>query len=284
MPMRRASYIAAVVIALAGATLAVLLTWPEAKLGLGGQALWRLELLSYDFRLANSVPDTPSDHIVIVTIDEGSIATLGRWPWPRSYHARVIENLAQAGAKLIGVDLVLSTVSSTDTDLEGAREQPLDWEPEPSAGDLALAGAMAKAGNVVLALSMATSHARHGEMAAEVSQAEFPYWRFEEAAYALAVVNMPKDLDGPVRRCWLARTYQDEQWFTMPLMLAAEFRGVEPAVQAEEVARAARASSPYLHGDSFAIAFRGDPGLGSRAFRTGRCCGATLTVHRWRAR
>ncbi len=262
MQKRRGSYISAVTIGLAAATLALLLTWPGFNLGLLGQALWRLELFSYDFRSTYHAPQTPSDHIVIVTIDEGSIATLGRWPWPRSYHARVIENLSHAGAKLIGVDLVLSTVSSTDADLEGAREQPLDWEPEPSAGDLALAEAMAAAGNVVLALSMATSHARHGEMAAEVSQAEFPYWRFEEAAYALAVVNMPKDLDGPVRRCWLARTYQDEQWFTMPLVLAAEFQGVEPAAQAKEVARAARTSSPYLHGDSFAIAYRGRPGGG----------------------
>ena len=262
MQRRRGSYIMAAAIGLAGAVVALLLAWPGFNLGLVGQTLWRLELASYDARLAYSVPKTPSDHIVIVTIDEGSIATLGRWPWPRSYHARVIENLAQAGAKLIGVDLVLSTVSSTDAELEGAQYQPLDWEPEPSAGDLALAEAMAAAGNVVLALSMATSHAQHGEMGAKVTQAEFPYWRFEEAACALAVVNMPKDLDGPVRRCWLTRTYQDEQWFTMPLLLAAEFQGVEPLVQAREIAVAARASSPFLHGDSFAIAYRDRPGLG----------------------
>ncbi len=217
MQARGASYVAAVTIGLAGAGLAVLLTWPGFGLGLIGQAFWQLELLSYDFRLANSVPNTPSEHVVIVTIDEGSIADLGTWPWPRSHHARVIQNLAHADAKLIGVDLVLSTVSSTDATAQATQDQPFDWEPEASANDLALAEAIAQAGNVVLALSMAKSHSQHGEMGAEVSQAEFPYWRFEEAAHGLGVVNMPKDMDGPVRRCWLQRTYQDERWFTMPL-------------------------------------------------------------------
>ncbi len=69
-------------------------------------------------------------------------------------------------------------------------------------------------------------------------------------------------MDGPVRRCWLQRTYQDEQWFTMPLLLAAEFQGVDPLAKAQQVARAGRANSPFLHGDSFAIAYRGRPGFG----------------------
>ena len=107
MQRRRSSYIMAAVIGLVAAALALLLCWPGAGLGLVGQALWRLELLTYDFRLANSVPQTASDHVVVVTIDERSIASLGTWPWPRRYHAQVISNLAEAGAKLIGVDLIL---------------------------------------------------------------------------------------------------------------------------------------------------------------------------------
>ncbi len=262
MHSRRSSYIAAVAIGLAAAVVALVLTWPGFNLGLLGQALWRLELATYDVRLAYSVPNTPADDIVIVTIDEGSIAELGTWPWPRSYHARVIENLAEADAKLIGVDMILSTLSSADAQLEAAADQPLDWEPEPSADDLALAEAIAKAGNVVLAIAIAESHAQHGEMAAEIAQADFPHWRFEEVAYGLGVVNMPKDLDGWVRRCWLTRSYQDERLSTMPLLLAAEFKGIDHTTQATEVARAARVDSAYLHGDSFAIAYRGRPGIG----------------------
>jgi len=262
MQRRRSSYIMAAVIGLVAAALALLLCWPGARFGLVGQALWRLELLTYDFRLANSVPQTASDHLVVVTIDEGSIASLGTWPWPRSYHAQVISNLAEAGAKLIGVDLILSTVSGGDVGLEGAEGGSLAWEPEPSADDLALAEAVAEASNVVLAISMAKSRAHHGEMAADVIQADFPYWRFEEAAYGMGVVNMPKDLDGTVRRCWMQRTYQDESWPTMPLLLAAEFLGTEASAQMQKVENAAGVDSVSLHGDSFAIAYRGRPGVG----------------------
>jgi adenylate cyclase len=230
-------------------------------MGLLGQALWRLESLIYDFRLVHSAPGTTSEHVVIVTIDENSIAQLGIWPWPRGYHARVIDNLAEAGARLIGVDMILSTVSSGDAELEGALEQPLDWEPEPSADDVALAEAIARAGNVVLGITITESQAQQGEVAADIAQADFPYWRFEEAAYAMGVVDMPKDADGPVRRCWLSRTFQDEAWLTMPVVLAAEYRQVDPQSYARQVGQAARADSTYLHGDSFAIAYRGQPGF-----------------------
>jgi len=77
MQRRRSSYIMAAMIGLVAAALALLLCWPGARFGLVSQALWRLELLTYDFRLANSVPRTASDHLVVVTIDQGSIALVG---------------------------------------------------------------------------------------------------------------------------------------------------------------------------------------------------------------
>lgn len=44
---------------------------------------------------------TPSDRIAIIAIDDASIANLGRWPWPRSLHAALIDKLRAGGAKLI---------------------------------------------------------------------------------------------------------------------------------------------------------------------------------------
>lgn len=38
----------------------------------------------------------PSDQIAIIAIDDLSVAKLGRWPWPRDYHAELIDLLAQA--------------------------------------------------------------------------------------------------------------------------------------------------------------------------------------------
>jgi len=43
----------------------------------------------------------PSDRIAVIAIDDQSIANLGRWPWPRSYQAKLIDLLAQAKAKTV---------------------------------------------------------------------------------------------------------------------------------------------------------------------------------------
>lgn len=43
----------------------------------------------------------PSDRIAVIAIDDQSIANLGRWPWPRDIHAKLIDQLAAAKAKTI---------------------------------------------------------------------------------------------------------------------------------------------------------------------------------------
>jgi len=43
----------------------------------------------------------PSDRIAVIAIDDQSISNLGRWPWPRTYQANMIDLLAQAKAKTV---------------------------------------------------------------------------------------------------------------------------------------------------------------------------------------
>lgn len=91
-----------------------------------------LELKGLDLLFALRGVQTPPNQIVIVAIDELSLAEIKRqWPWPRSLHAQLIRQLSQAGAKVIGLDILFSEPS----------------EPEE---DLALEQAMREAGNVVL--------------------------------------------------------------------------------------------------------------------------------------
>ena len=46
-----------------------------------------------------------SGDVVIVKIDDESLRHVGRWPWPRRYHAQLTDRLSQAGAKRIFFDL-----------------------------------------------------------------------------------------------------------------------------------------------------------------------------------
>src|SRR3989338_1463032 len=60
-----------------------------------------LERKAYDLGVLAS-SRTPSDKIAVIAIDEQSIANLGRWPWPREIHAKMVDILAGGHAKVIG--------------------------------------------------------------------------------------------------------------------------------------------------------------------------------------
>src|SRR3989339_1352870 len=74
----------------------------------------------------------PSADIVIISIDEDSVNKLGRWPWPRSIHAKVIDKLNAAGAKSIVFDVLFT---------EDDKDRPYS--------DQELGKAAKKSGNVV---------------------------------------------------------------------------------------------------------------------------------------
>ena len=60
-----------------------------------------LERWAYDLGV-KATSKAPSDKIAVIAIDEQSIANIGRWPWPREVHAKLIDELAAAKAKVIG--------------------------------------------------------------------------------------------------------------------------------------------------------------------------------------
>jgi CHASE2 domain-containing sensor protein len=59
-----------------------------------------LERRFYDFS-STSTSRQPSDRIAVIAIDDQSIANIGRWPWPRDVHAKLIDELAAAKAKTV---------------------------------------------------------------------------------------------------------------------------------------------------------------------------------------
>ena len=68
--------------------------------------------------------EVPSD-IVLVGIDARSLADLQQWPWPRRYHARMLENIAAAEPRRVFVDVDFSSHTSGEDDglLEAALQQ-----------------------------------------------------------------------------------------------------------------------------------------------------------------
>jgi CHASE2 domain-containing sensor protein len=74
------------------------------------QVAWRLDLALYDVALSLWQRDAPAD-VVIVAIDEASLAAHGRWPWPRSLQARLLEQFGASQPRAVGMDLLLTEQS-----------------------------------------------------------------------------------------------------------------------------------------------------------------------------
>jgi adenylate cyclase len=69
----------------------------------------RLDDVIYDARLRATAPRTLDDRIVIIDIDEKSLAEMGRWPWGRNKLGQlVVELFNQQKIALLGFDVVFA--------------------------------------------------------------------------------------------------------------------------------------------------------------------------------
>ncbi len=141
--------------------------------------VWRLqEFKGYDFLMANTAPGRSALPITIVGVDEPSFAQIGKqWPWPRSIHAELLEQLTRGGAMVVAFDLVFS-------------------EPQSDAEDKRFAEAIERSGNVVLSAHMAIQETQYARQWMRVEPLEI----FKKAGAANGLADIPKDIDGVLRR------------------------------------------------------------------------------------
>lgn len=124
-----------------------------------------MELKALDLRMLSRGTLPPGGETVIVTIDEKSLSELGRWPWPRTTIARLVDALKKGGAKAVGFDIVfaepddnssLKTLAELRGDVRklGVKDARIDRLLERKRGaadtDGVLAKSIARAKNVTL--------------------------------------------------------------------------------------------------------------------------------------
>src|SRR2546422_2656319 len=79
----------------------------------GAPILDLIELKAYDLRFLSRGPRPPSPAVVMAAIDEKSLDMEGRWPWPRSKIAALVDTLSRHGARVIGFDIAFSEPDET---------------------------------------------------------------------------------------------------------------------------------------------------------------------------
>lgn len=118
-----------------------------------------LENKSYDLlfiaRHKLGLNPKPPEEIVIVGIDAASIKQVGiPWPWPRQFHASLVDGLKEKKAKLIVFDIIFDTISplSLQTqDIKGEKTVARSTFNEGKIDDEIFANSLKKAKNVILA-------------------------------------------------------------------------------------------------------------------------------------
>jgi adenylate cyclase len=147
--------------------------WGKIETGEMLSNTWQDFLYSTRKETGNKIED-----IVIVVVDEPSFTQIGqKWPWPRSLHAKLVDNLSRAGAKAIIFDMLF---------------------PEPSLNsedDQLFAKALKNAGNVALGIFSSQTQRKDYVQSIIVE----PILPIKEAAAVTGYVNHFPDNDGIVR-------------------------------------------------------------------------------------
>ncbi|MGL4575166.1 MAG: CHASE2 domain-containing protein [Burkholderiaceae bacterium] len=146
----------------------------------------RADRLIYDRFMRLQAQDAPDD-VVIIAIDEKSLEQLGRWPWPRRFHAQLLQQLTPAKPAALALDVLLPE-SSTDTTVDD---------------DALLAQSIRQAGfPVLLPVAMQDIGARR--------KLALPVQPLLDAGVKLGHIHVETSEDGLVRSIYLTEGFADE--------------------------------------------------------------------------
>jgi CHASE2 domain-containing sensor protein/signal transduction histidine kinase len=191
------------------------------------RGLARLDNAVYDLLVRLRTPE-PSDQIIIVAIDDPSLAALGQWPLPRTIHARAIEEIAAAKPRAIAYDILFT---------EPAREPDADKQ---------LAAALT--GRPVVLPLLIEAPGLNGAAFDIVP----PVAELQAAAAALGHVALPLDEAGRARGVWLWLQDGAARW---PHLMETAYRAAEgtpsPASMRRQGGRDGLVLVPFAGSGSF---------------------------------
>ncbi len=200
--------------------------------------LWRWDNLLYDAQLSFWTR-TVSDEIIIVAIDDESLRELGRWPWPRSIHASLIDKLELESPRAIGLDIIFSEPDAYDAE-----------------SDVLLARALRASGKVVLPVFMSQKSSNSYPMEA------LPLPELTSHAAALGHVHVNISDDGIARRVYLREGIGEPYWKHFSLALLSITEGAVELERDFDIAKQRDQYSPmqWYREYPFLIPFAGPPG------------------------
>jgi hypothetical protein len=143
-----------------------------------------LERSAYDARVKHCLGKrSPTTRFVHLDIDDSSIEALGPWPWPRSVMAEAIRELADAGARVIALDVLYPERASSPSAESQAVEQAMVRDTQR----LSEAMEYARAGKVAVVMPVSYSW--------DYGTGDDQVWRAAMGAYRQALKSQTRDLE-----------------------------------------------------------------------------------------
>jgi len=162
--------------------------------------LGRIDEIIYDRAMSLAGRPAPPD-VLIVAIDDPSLAVLGRWPWPRTLHAALLDRLQ--GARAVGLDIMFPEADQYDAQ-----------------DDRILADAIRRHGHVVLPVVL--------DNLERPTRVDLPLAPLAQAAAGLGYINITLDDDGVARRTIWTQDVNGVPWNHFALaMLQAGGQGTQ---------------------------------------------------------
>ncbi len=173
----------------------------------------RLELLTLDYRFILRHPKLKSSNIVFIDMAEDSVDAIGRWPWPRRWHATLIKALSSWRPKAIAFDVIFSEPQEDTTD------------------DLAMEEAIRESGVVYLPFSynLDTQKLKYLYRGEGIDSKYEPLPAFQEYMKGTGHINAMPDLDGILRRAPAIITYKDKTTYQFGMKIGFDVLGAKDA-------------------------------------------------------
>ena len=196
----RKSYSKVAIIASSAFVLSVLMIFLEP--------IQRLELrhhdLLFEMRGELDVSDSP---IVMVAISQQADEEIPyKYPWPTNLHAKLIDNLNRAGAKVIAFDVIF--------------DNPDTYDPE---NDSLFAESMKRHQNVILGGELQADQISESELISPL----FPNTTlFNSNPNKPGLVRVFPDLDGAVRSYNFGHIHREETYYRLGIEVVREFEGL----------------------------------------------------------
>jgi adenylate cyclase len=176
-----------------------------------GASRWSSPLANIELSLRDTLMrlrgvQPPNNKIVIVAVDDFSLNWTGQqWPWPRAYLARIVDQLNQAGARLVGLDVMLF-------------EDGYD-----AGGDEALAAALGRSVKSVSVMQIFLDNSQ----GYPINTLKTPLKIYQNGLSATGISGVTSDNDAIARSLQAYATYGSEVYFNWAFEVAALGLGVD---------------------------------------------------------